>query len=162
MEQLKTLYLNWGTQQSSTFVYKRDKGPLSLSVELRKWEKRVVAPEVNIIMGRKIGCELLVVVLVTLFHFWLACVTASSTGLRKLSSNHEEQLRRNLLANGLGTTPPMGYVCVYYNLYSVSTKFLLSLLEWVLFSMYNLPVSLAYYSQYCSSMMQDSTVNNTS
>lgn len=75
-----------------------------------------MAPEVNRIMGRKIGCEMLVV-LVTLLHVWLACVTASSSGLRKLSSNHEEEkLRRNLLANGLGRTPPVGYVCVYYNL----------------------------------------------
>lgn len=47
----------------------------------------------------------MVVVLVTLLHVWLVCVTASSLG-----NNYDgEHLRRNLLANGLGKTPPMGW-----------------------------------------------------
>jgi alpha-galactosidase len=58
-------------------------------------------------MERKIGCEM-VVVLVTLLH---VCVIVSSLG----NNNYEDHFRRNLLANGLGKTPPMGYV----------TKFLL-------------------------------------
>jgi len=61
-------------------------------------------------MRSNIGFEM-VVVLVTLLHVWLVSVTASSLG-----NNYDgEHLRRNLLANGLGKTPPMGYV----------TKFLL-------------------------------------
>lgn len=47
----------------------------------------------------------MVVVLVTLLHVCLVCVTASSLG-----NNYDgEHLRRNLLANGLGKTPPMGW-----------------------------------------------------
>ncbi|KEH23291.1 putative alpha-galactosidase [Medicago truncatula] len=56
-------------------------------------------------MGRKNVGEM-VVVLVTLLHIWLVCVTASSLGN---INNYEEHLRRNLLANGLGKTPPMGW-----------------------------------------------------
>ncbi|WJX76889.1 Alpha-galactosidase 1, variant 2 [Trifolium repens] len=52
-------------------------------------------------MERKIGCEM-VVVLVTLLHVY---VTASSLG----NNNYEDHFRRNLLANGLGKTPPMGW-----------------------------------------------------
>ncbi|XP_004492578.1 alpha-galactosidase 1 [Cicer arietinum] len=55
-------------------------------------------------MERKIGCEM-VVILVTLLHIWLLCVTASSLE----NNNYEENLRRNLLANGLSKTPPMGW-----------------------------------------------------
>jgi len=58
-------------------------------------------------MGRKNVCEM-VVVLVTLLHIWLVCVTASSLG--NINNYEGEHLRRNLLANGLGKTPPMGYV----------------------------------------------------
>ncbi|KEH23292.1 alpha-galactosidase-like protein [Medicago truncatula] len=55
-------------------------------------------------MRSKIGFEM-VVVLVTLLHVCLVCVTASSLG-----NNYDgEHLRRNLLANGLGKTPPMGW-----------------------------------------------------
>lgn len=47
----------------------------------------------------------MVVVLVTLLHVCLVSVTASSLG-----NNYDgEHLRRNLLANGLGKTPPMGW-----------------------------------------------------
>lgn len=49
----------------------------------------------------------MVVVLVTLLHVWLVCVTASS--LDNINNYEEEHLRRNLLANGLGKTPPMGW-----------------------------------------------------
>jgi alpha-galactosidase len=56
-------------------------------------------------MGRKIECVMLVA-LVTLLNTWFACVGASS--LR--NNNYEnEHLRRNLLANGLAQTPPMGW-----------------------------------------------------
>ncbi|WJX76890.1 Alpha-galactosidase 1 [Trifolium repens] len=52
-------------------------------------------------MGRKIECVMLVALL-TLLNIWFACVGASS--LEK-----KEHLRRNLLANGLAQTPPMGW-----------------------------------------------------
>jgi len=58
-------------------------------------------------MRSKSGFEM-VVVLVTLLHIWLVCVTASS--LDNINNYEGEHLRRNLLANGLGKTPPMGYV----------------------------------------------------
>lgn len=61
---------------------------------------------------------MMMVILMTLLHFWMACcVTASSSGPKNLN-NIEEQFRRNLLANGLGRTPPMGYVLM--NFYSLS------------------------------------------
>ncbi|GAU41021.1 hypothetical protein TSUD_178610 [Trifolium subterraneum] len=56
-------------------------------------------------MGRKIECVMLVA-LVTLLNICFACVGASS--LR--NNNYEKELlRRNLLANGLAQTPPMGW-----------------------------------------------------
>jgi hypothetical protein len=56
-------------------------------------------------MGRKIECVMLVALL-TLLNIWFACVGASS--LEK-----KEHLRRNLLANGLAQTPPMGYINIF-------------------------------------------------
>ncbi|CAL0328352.1 unnamed protein product [Lupinus luteus] len=56
---------------------------------------------------RKFGCEMLLT-LVTLFHISLTCVDSGLVS--GFSSNkQEEQFRRNLLANGLGRTPPMGW-----------------------------------------------------
>lgn len=89
-----------------------NKGPSSLSYSLQAEEvKKAVVPAEVKIMERRIGCEMMLA-LMTLFHFLLTCVSASASGLTKLN-NQEEQLRRNLLANGLGTTPPMGYVCLF-------------------------------------------------
>ncbi|KAG4925391.1 hypothetical protein JHK87_050931 [Glycine soja] len=58
-------------------------------------------------MERRVGYEVLVA-LVTLLVFSFACATASSSGPTKLH-HRVEQFRRNLLANGLGRTPPMGW-----------------------------------------------------
>ncbi|XP_057739084.1 alpha-galactosidase 1-like [Arachis stenosperma] len=56
-------------------------------------------------MERRIGYEILVVVvLVTLLNLSLNCVPASAN-----FGNEVDQHRRSLLANGLGTTPPMGW-----------------------------------------------------
>ena len=71
-------------------------------------------------MKRRLGCEILVA-LVTLLHV-LLCVCTSASGSTKFD-NHEEQLRRNLLANGLGTTPPMGYVYMYNVMFIELTKY---------------------------------------
>jgi len=58
---------------------------------------------------RRNGYEVLVAML-TLLLFSLICATASSSDPAQLH-DHVEQHKRNLLANGLGRTPPMGYVC---------------------------------------------------
>ncbi|KAL3001172.1 hypothetical protein AAZX31_09G251500 [Glycine max] len=58
-------------------------------------------------MERRVGYEVLVA-LVTLLVFSLTCVTASPSGPTKLQ-DHVKQFRGNLLANGLGRTPPMGW-----------------------------------------------------
>ncbi|RDX77730.1 Alpha-galactosidase 1, partial [Mucuna pruriens] len=58
-------------------------------------------------MERRNGYEM-VVPLVTLLLFTLTCATASSSGPTNLH-DHVEQFRRNMLANGLGITPPMGW-----------------------------------------------------
>ncbi|XP_057757106.1 alpha-galactosidase 1-like isoform X1 [Arachis stenosperma] len=56
-------------------------------------------------MERRVGYEILVVVvLVTLLNLSLSCVHASAN-----FGNVVDQHRRSLLANGLGTTPPMGW-----------------------------------------------------
>ncbi|KAK7287088.1 hypothetical protein RIF29_00121 [Crotalaria pallida] len=57
---------------------------------------------------------LLLLVLMSLFHFLLNCdyASASASGSEVTKFNKEEEhfiFRRNLLANGLGTTPPMGW-----------------------------------------------------
>ncbi|KAL1290142.1 hypothetical protein HN51_058533 [Arachis hypogaea] len=54
-------------------------------------------------MERRIGYEILVVVVVVL-NLSLNCVPASAN-----FGNEVDQHRRSLLANGLGTTPPMGW-----------------------------------------------------
>ncbi|KAL2330529.1 hypothetical protein Fmac_018110 [Flemingia macrophylla] len=56
-------------------------------------------------MDRRICYEMLVA-LVTLLLLSLTCVIASSSPKHH---DHVGQFRRNLLANGLGTTPPMGW-----------------------------------------------------
>lgn len=71
-------------------------------------------------MERMIGSVMLAVV-VTL----MLCSCASSR-LTHVFNNSEEQYRRNLLANGLGVTPPMGYEYNnIYHLYAVSPHLLL-------------------------------------
>ncbi|KAF1897547.1 hypothetical protein Lal_00036989 [Lupinus albus] len=58
---------------------------------------------------RKFGCERLMI-LVTLFHLSLNCVDFGSASVFSINNKQEEeQFRRNLLANGLGATPPMGW-----------------------------------------------------
>lgn len=77
---------------------------MSFLLQVKKWK----SAEVNT-MERRVGYEVLVA-LVTLLVFSLTCVTASPSGPTKLQ-DHVKQFRGNLLANGLGRTPPMGYVC---------------------------------------------------
>jgi len=67
---------------------------------------------------RRFSYEVLVFLL-TLLLFSLTCATASSSDPTQLL-DHVEQPRRNLLANGLAKTPPMGYVC---DLCSVTQSF---------------------------------------
>ncbi|KAK7374093.1 hypothetical protein VNO80_07519 [Phaseolus coccineus] len=56
---------------------------------------------------RRFSYEVLVALL-TLLLFSLTCATASSSDPTQLH-DHVEQPKRNLLANGLGKTPPMGW-----------------------------------------------------
>ncbi|KAI4332116.1 hypothetical protein L6164_017051 [Bauhinia variegata] len=74
--------------------------------------------------------ELLVVVNVMALMFCSFSVpTASLTKFNHIVREHElQQLRRNLLANGLALTPPMGYVCMslqYYHEYDLQSYLVL-------------------------------------
>ena len=60
-------------------------------------------------MERTVGREVLVAVAAMILMLWPFASVCASSKLTKFN-DHEEKLRRNLLANGLGVTPPMGYV----------------------------------------------------
>jgi len=91
---------------------------LSVSLQL-KWT--------NTMERRRSGYEVLLALL-TLLLFSFTSATASSSHPTQLH-DHVEQPKRNLLANGLGRTPPMGYVS---DLCSVTQSFFF-VWKWVFF-----------------------------
>lgn len=75
-----------------------------------RWPLTLISYSYNKIMERRIHSSLVKLICFVLFTSWLIVINvAASSRTNNKFNYYSELLRRNLLANGLGMTPPMGY-----------------------------------------------------